>query len=72
MTFTPRIASRTRELLLNRPRTMTLDDIVAKTGLTKGWLNDFSTQSMRDHGVNKVETLYFFLTGEGLCNDDSK
>lgn len=70
MTFQPQIAKRTREHLRNRPRTLTVEKIAEDTGLTVAWINDFSSSPERDHGVSKVETLYFYLKGEKLLNDD--
>lgn len=72
MIYIPRLAEVTRNLLKNRPRTTTLDVVAATTGLNKAWLNDFIKYPERDHGVNKVETLYHFLSGEKLLNDDDK
>lgn len=72
MQFQPRLADVTRKLLKNRPRTLTLDAVVKVTGLNKAWISDFLTNPDRDHGVNKVEALYFFLTGEHVLNDDDK
>jgi len=70
MTFIPKLAIATRKKLLDRPRSLTLDMIAEKTGLNKHWLNDFSTKTDRDHGVDKVEALYYFLTGESVIDDD--
>lgn len=72
MTFKPKIADATRELLKNRPRSMSVETIVENTSLTTSWIVDFARYPQRDHGVNKVEELHFFLTGENLINDDSK
>lgn len=71
MTFQPRLADETRRLLKNRPRTTTIDAIVNATQLNKAWISDFLAYPQRDHGVNKVETLYFFLTGAALLNDNN-
>lgn len=72
MTFTPKLAECTRSLLNNRPRGQTIDVVAAGTGLSKAWITDFLTYPQRDHGVNKVETLYCFLSGGALLHDDDK
>lgn len=72
MQFKPQLAKTTRSLLENRPRSMTIDHIVEGTGLTKAWITDFLGNPDRDHGVNKVETLHFFLSGGTIGNDDNK
>jgi len=70
MIFQPQVAKRTRELLAKRPRSVTILTIAEATGLTAAWINDFAAYPDRDHGINKVETLYVYLSGENLLNDD--
>lgn len=72
MTFKPRLADATRKLIKNRPRTVTIDNISDATRLTRAWITDFVNFPHRDHGVDKVETLYFYLTGENVVNDDNQ
>jgi hypothetical protein len=60
------LAAKTRELLQNRPRTLTYPKIYADTGITEAWLSDFVGDSNRDYGINKVELLYTYLTGTNL------
>lgn len=61
-----RLHKKTLELLHNRPRTMTYEYIAEQTGLTFWWIQYFAKQKDKDPGVNKVETLYVFLSGREL------
>lgn len=63
---TSRLAERTRELLEQRPRTITYPKIYLDTGITEAWLSDFVGNVDRDYGVNKVELLHNYLTGAQL------
>lgn len=63
---TSRLVEVTRELLQKRPRSTTYTMIEAATGLSTAWLTDFISDRDRDFGVNKVEHLYTYLTGEKL------
>lgn len=72
MTFEPQLAKTTRQLLRDRPRSLTLDAIATATGLSKAWITDFAANPDRDHGVNKVETLCFYLSKGASHNDSGK
>lgn len=57
----------TRKLLINRPRTLTFNKINVDTGLTISWLNNFcSSKDDAEYGVNKIQTLYEYLSDKPL------
>ena len=56
----------TLELVRNRPRHITYRDIEAATAIKKEWLAKFQQGKFDDPGVNRVETLYTFLSGKTL------
>jgi hypothetical protein len=56
------LRDKTRELLKNRPISMTLLLISEATGIEESWLKVFSSQGINEPSVNKVETLYLYLT----------
>lgn len=60
------LVTRTKELMKERPRHLTIAVISSKTGLTVGWLQSFSATGEKDPGANRVQTLYEFLTGKQL------
>lgn len=62
----PSLLDRTRELLIKRPRTVTLRRIADDTGLTFGFLHHLSSGRTRDPGVNDVQKLYEYLSGRTL------
>lgn len=59
--------NRTRELLKNRPKHLTLKLIAEETNLGKPWLDsllykkDIDEDQLFDPGVRKIETLYNYL-----------
>lgn len=53
--------ARTKELLENRPRGMTLDIIADEAGVKRDWLRSFSAGRIRNPGVETVQTLHDFL-----------
>ena len=61
-----RLKERTREMLLERPRTKTYEIIAKDTGLHKRWIEDFAKNPHHDQGVAKVEKLYEYLSGRTL------
>ncbi len=66
--FTPTLRDRTyhalRQVIENKQET--LRSIATNTGLEWGWLRTFSLDNPPDPGVNKIETLYHYLTGQTL------
>lgn len=66
--FRPTLRDRTFDALRTviDNRTDTLKNIAAQTGLEWGWLRIFACDSPPDPGVNKIETLYHYLTGRTL------
>lgn len=52
----------TRDALIQRPRTLTLEQIEADTGISRAWLKAFSRGVSGDPGVCRIETLYVYLT----------
>lgn len=62
----PKLRAKVLELLGNRPRNMTYKDIADATDLPEPWLKTFAAGRIADPSVNRVETLYNFLTGKPL------
>jgi len=52
----------TRDALINRPRSLTLQQIARDTGIQLHWLHSFSRGVSAEPGVCRVETLYMYLT----------
>lgn len=59
-----RLVTRTRELLLATE--ILYLDIYKETHIPPPWLSQFAHDRIPDPGVNKIETLYTFLTGQPL------
>ena len=62
----PSLLDRTRELLADRRRTLTLRMISEDTGLSYAFLYHLSADNASDYGVRKVQTLYEYLAGRSL------
>lgn len=56
----------TRELLINRPRTMTFYYIYEQTDIKKSWLAQFATGNIKEPSANTIQKLYEFLSGKKL------
>lgn len=52
---------RTLQLVRERPRTLTYEQIANDTGLKVSWLEALASGRIPDPGVRKVETLYAYL-----------
>jgi hypothetical protein len=61
--ITTKLRDATLELLTNRSVKLTLARINADTGLPETWLSMFGQGRIDDPSVNKVETLYEYLSG---------
>ena len=61
------LRDKTLELLLNRPFTKKYKDIEAETGLPEGWLKSFAAGYSKTPSVNRIETLYTYLSGKVLA-----
>lgn len=57
---------RTLELLLNRPKEISLQDISADTGLPRGWLLSIIAKPHLSPSVDRIVRLYEYLRGEPL------
>ena len=68
--FRPRIYDHVLKILQNRRKPMTLDKIADDTGLSKSWLSKVASGNCPDPSVNKMELLYFYLTGNVIELDD--
>jgi hypothetical protein len=65
-----RLLRHTRELLRNRPRTITYAHIEQATGLNRNWLVEF-VQGRSDHcSVVYVEKLYEYLSQRNLVTGE--
>lgn len=51
----------TKELLINRPRPITLDMICKATGVEKRWLAMFIAGQIHDPSVNRIEALNGYM-----------
>lgn len=58
------LRDRTLELVCNRPRSQTLEQIAQATEINHSWLKAFIAGRMNDPSANKVWTLYCFLSGK--------
>lgn len=61
-----KLVATTRDLLANRPRTLTYAHIEKETGVKVRWLETFAADKMAGPSCVKVETLYVFLSGKPL------
>lgn len=60
---TPTMLEATRKMMADRPRRLYLKTISEETGLPFFWLQSFvRTGSPKNPGVDKVETLFKYLT----------
>lgn len=66
--FKPTLRARTYQALRQviDEKTDTLPNIAAQTNLEWGWLRMFALDKPPNPGVNNIETLYHYLTGETL------
>lgn len=67
-----RLIDVTLDLWKQRNRQLTIDRVAQDTGLSKGWLQTLvirSQKGCRGQSVDKVQTLYEYLTGKPLIND---
>jgi hypothetical protein len=64
MTEVTTLRDKTRALLNNRPRTLTLAAIAKDTNLHIAWIRDFGRGVSENPGVVSVETLYVYLTAK--------
>ena len=58
--------SKTVELLKNRPRTLTLEQIAADTKIDIAWLWKFSAGKIKGPSVNRVEVLRNYLLSKSV------
>lgn len=52
----------THKLLVERPRSLTYDEISKHTGISVPWLRDFAGGRRENPGICTVQALYEFLT----------
>lgn len=62
----PKLTTKTRELLANRPRPVTYAHIEAETGIKVRWLIAFAKDGVSSPSCDDVETLYEYLSGRTL------
>jgi hypothetical protein len=65
-----RLLTHTRELLRNRPRTITYAHIEQDTKLNRAWLVEFSSGRSDHCSVVYVETLYEYLSGRNIVTGE--
>lgn len=61
---------KTVKLLRERPVTKPLRVVAAETGLTESFLNSLIVGSSKEPSVNKIETLYNYLSDKPLFNNE--
>lgn len=61
-----KLRDKTLYLLVNRRRTLTLEDIEKDTTLPVHWLSSFLKGQSKDPSVSRIETLYEYLSGNTL------
>jgi AraC-like DNA-binding protein len=57
---------RTRQLIVNRPRPVTLETIADRANVSEAWLRSIIDGKVDDPSVNMIQRVYEFLTGEEL------
>lgn len=63
-----KLVKTTRDLLTQRPRTLTLQRISEETGIEYRWVQDFGIRDpRRGWNVYHVEKLYEYLSGKTLA-----
>lgn len=65
-TLSPDLKTRTRQLLINRPRHMTMKKINTDTDLPVYWLVKFETGASNGPDVTRVQKLFEYLSGRTL------
>lgn len=71
MTHTKSLTTHTRQLLKDRPASLTFEKICAETNLKMNWLTDFSRARSEGATAERVQKLYEYLTGKPLLSDES-
>jgi hypothetical protein len=61
-----KLQDRTRSLVQQRPRDVTLAHIAQATQTSVSWLKQFSRGKIDNPGVRKVEAVYTFLASKPL------
>lgn len=60
------LRDRTLSLLQDRPARVSLKLISEETGLPESWLSMFGQGNIDDPSVNRIETLYEYLSGQAI------
>lgn len=63
------LCARTQQLVIDRPRHVTYEDLANKAKVTRRWVEAFATGKVRDPSCPKVERLYVVLTGKPIFED---
>ncbi len=61
MTEVTTLRDSTRQLLVDRPQSLSTAKIAADIGVSTAWLNAFAAGKISDPGVVKIETLNVYL-----------
>lgn len=64
--LTTKLRDETVKRLKDRPASLKLKNIAETTGIPEGWLKMLAQNKIEDPGVNRIETLYTFLTNNKL------
>jgi hypothetical protein len=63
------LRDKTLELVRDRPRRLTYKELEKQTGLPYLWIQHFAQERYHDPSVNRVETLYTFLSGRAVISE---
>lgn len=55
-----------RQLVKDRPRGLTIEELAAKANVSTTWLSSFIAGKTPNPGVNQIETLFNLLSDEEL------
>ena len=61
MTEVTTLRDSTRQLLVDRPQSLSTAKIAEDIGVSAAWLNSFARGEIRNPGVNTIETLNAYL-----------
>lgn len=60
------LCEKTRQMLAERPRTLTLEELAARLDVSVNWLSMFSRGAILNPGVNTIQRLYDLLAERPL------
>jgi hypothetical protein len=64
--MTTSLTEATREMLCNRPRELTYEQLSAELGISIDWLTKFACKHIKKGSADRVQVLYERLSGRKL------